>query len=64
LMQVYVQKSKRATFPRRSDGVSGGEFIHSVAPSSEGRCPSIGKSSRVGSTGLASLGCARTVNRR
>src|SRR5438874_114638 len=39
-MQVYVQKSTRTTFPRRSLGVSGDELSQPVAPSKAGRRPS------------------------
>jgi hypothetical protein len=36
LIQEYVQKSTRTTFPRRDAGVSAGELIHSVAPDRSG----------------------------
>src|SRR5438034_986870 len=39
-MQVYVQKSTRVTFPRRSAAVSGDELSQPVAPSKPGRWPS------------------------
>src|SRR5262249_9349037 len=41
-MQVYVQKSVRTTFPRRSAVVSGGELSQPVAPSKPGTWPSTG----------------------
>ena len=37
LMQVYVQKSTRTTFPRRTSGVSGSELSQPAAPSNAGR---------------------------
>src|SRR6266511_4729620 len=43
-MHVYVQKSTTTTFPRRPSASRGGELSHSVAPPSEGNCPSIGSS--------------------
>src|SRR6478672_13366890 len=46
-MQVYVQKSIRTTFPRRSAVASGRELSHPVAPSSEANSPSMGKSTVV-----------------
>src|ERR1700679_2490132 len=36
LIQEYVQKSTRTTFPRRDAGVSAGELIHAVAPERSG----------------------------
>src|SRR3954462_9805707 len=42
-MHVYVQKSTRTTFPRRSSGLSGDELSQPVAPSRPGRCPSEGR---------------------
>src|SRR6266550_3681627 len=44
LMQVYVQKLTTTTFPRRSLGSSCAELSQSVAPRSEGKCPSTGSS--------------------
>ena len=41
-MQVYVQKSTRTTFPRRSSAVSGSELSQPVAPSKPGKWPSTG----------------------
>src|SRR6266498_16664 len=43
-MQVYVQKLTTTTFPRRSLGSSCAELSQSVAPRSEGKCPSTGSS--------------------
>jgi hypothetical protein len=48
LMQVYVQKSTRTTFPARPPGVSGDEFSQPVAPSNPGRRSSTGTGPRVG----------------
>src|SRR3954464_13751099 len=42
-MHVYVQKSMRTTFPRRSSVLSGDELSQPVAPSRPGRCPSEGR---------------------
>src|SRR5829696_9958675 len=42
LMQVYVQKSTRTTFPARPSGVSGDELSQPVARSKPGRRPSTG----------------------
>src|SRR5687767_9593017 len=43
-MHVYVQKSTTTIFPRKPSGSRGGELSQSVAPPSEGRCPSTGSS--------------------
>src|SRR6516164_5389362 len=43
LMHEYVQKSTTTTWPRRPSAVSGGEFSHSVAPSSGGSLPITGR---------------------
>src|SRR3974390_95202 len=40
-MPVEVQKSINTTLPRSAAAVSGGELIHSTAPSSAGSSPSI-----------------------
>ena len=55
LMQVYVQKSIRTTFPWSPSGVSGGELSQPVAPASEGiwECMGIGPASEaMGPPGL------------
>ena len=44
LMQVYVQKSTRTTFPWRSAIESGCELSHPVAPSNDANSPSMGRS--------------------
>src|SRR5688572_6342594 len=43
-MHVYVQKSTRTIFPRRSSTVSGFELSQPVAPSKPGKWPSTGNS--------------------
>src|ERR671916_1998133 len=45
LMQVYVQKSIRTTFPRNPAAVRGGELSHPFAPAREGNSLSTGKRS-------------------
>src|SRR3569623_138692 len=42
LIQKKVQKSTSTTLPRNATAVSGFEFSHSTAPSSEGNVPSTG----------------------
>src|SRR3569833_2597616 len=61
LKQEYDQKSTSTTLPRNASAVSGFEFSHSTAPSSEGNVPSTGSASAL-SLGAAAfiidgLGC-------
>src|SRR3569623_2167380 len=61
LIQKKVQKSTSTTLPRNASAVSGFEFCHSTAPSSEGNVPSTGSASAL-SLGAAAfiidgLGC-------
>src|SRR5579872_3488454 len=52
LMHEYVQKSTSTTLPRSPFDVSGGEFTHATAPSSDGIVPSTGSVPR-SRTGVA-----------
>src|SRR6267143_2346203 len=66
LMQVYVQKSTRTTFPRRSALVSGCELSHPVAPPREGNSPSTGNGAMVAVSKTASrlMWCTRRLRRQ